>query len=97
MNDEIQISILTTYGQEIEPYITDLSVMIQGIIQSYVQVLLLQDQMKLSFDELSSFILERFDDLVHGLLRSQTKPILKQSIWDDEAPSAASFKRSFAC
>ncbi|BBP87657.1 hypothetical protein BsIDN1_12750 [Bacillus safensis] len=48
--------------------------------------------MKLSFDELSSFILERFDDLVHGLLRSQTKPILKQSIWDDEAPSAASFQ-----
>ncbi|USD83479.1 TetR/AcrR family transcriptional regulator [Bacillus safensis] len=92
MNDEIQISILTTYGQEIEPYVTDLSVMIQGIIQSYVQVLLLQDQMQLSFDELSSFILERFDDLVHGLLRSQTKPILKQTIWDDEVPSAVSLQ-----
>lgn len=92
MNDEIQISILTTYGQEIEPYITDLSVMIQGIIQSYVQVLLLQDQMQLSCDQLSSFILDRFDDLVHGLLRSHAKPILKQNIWDDEAPNAATLQ-----
>ncbi|MEI4791457.1 TetR/AcrR family transcriptional regulator [Bacillus sp. FJAT-53060] len=92
MNDAIQISILTTYGQKIEPYITDLSVMIQGIIQSYVQVLLLQDQMQLSCDELSSFILDRFDDLVNGILRSNTKPILKQTIWEDEAPNAASLQ-----
>lgn len=90
LSDEIQISILTTYGQEIDPYITDLSVMIQGIIQSYVQVLLLQDQMQLSFDQLSSFILDRIDDLVQGMLRSKTKPILNRTIWEDEAPSAIS-------
>ncbi|MDM5297147.1 TetR/AcrR family transcriptional regulator [Bacillus pumilus] len=90
MNDEIQISLLATYGQDIEPYKTDLSVIIQGIIQSYVQILLLHDQLELSFDELSCFILNRFDDLVQGLLRSHCKPILTPSIWEDEAPSAIS-------
>ncbi|OLP63113.1 hypothetical protein BACPU_35130 [Bacillus pumilus] len=90
MNDEIQISLLATYGQDIEPYKTDLSVIIQGIIQSYVQILLLHDQLELSFDELSCFILNRFDNLVQGLLRSHCKPILTPSIWEDEAPSAIS-------
>ncbi|WP_353856475.1 TetR/AcrR family transcriptional regulator [Bacillus sp. Bos-x628] len=92
LNDEMQISILTTYGQHIEPYITDLSVMMQGMIQSYVQVLLLQDEIHLSFDELSAFILDRFDDLVQGLLHSNPLPILSQNIWEDEAPNASSIQ-----
>ncbi|MGE6631648.1 TetR/AcrR family transcriptional regulator [Bacillus sp. NPDC077027] len=86
LNEQTQISILSTYGSSIEPYVTDLSVMIQGIVHSYAQVLLLQDKADLSFDELASFIIERFDDLVHGLLRSETPPILDKYIWEEQPP-----------
>ncbi|MEG9297623.1 TetR/AcrR family transcriptional regulator [Mangrovibacillus sp. Mu-81] len=63
------------YGEEIEPYFWDLSLIIQGILKSYLEVVML-DKIEMDFKYLSAFILKRLDDLVHGLLKSEDEPVL---------------------
>jgi AcrR family transcriptional regulator len=63
------------YGKEIEPYFWDLSLIIQGILKSYLEVVML-DKIEMDFKYLSIFILKRLDDVVHGLLKSGDKPVL---------------------
>ncbi|WP_175986819.1 TetR/AcrR family transcriptional regulator [Bacillus sp. Marseille-Q1617] len=63
------------YGEEIEPYFWDLSLIIQGILKSYLEVVML-DKIEMDFRYLSEFILKRLDDVVHGLLKSEDKPVL---------------------
>jgi AcrR family transcriptional regulator len=63
------------YGDEIEPYFWDLSLIIQGILKSYLEVVML-DKVELDFHYLSGFILKRVDDLVYGLLGSGEEPVL---------------------
>jgi AcrR family transcriptional regulator len=63
------------YGKEIEPYFWDLSLFIQGILKSYLEVVML-DKIEMDFKYLSEFILKRMDDLVHGLLKSRDEPVL---------------------
>ncbi|OIU70348.1 TetR/AcrR family transcriptional regulator [Rossellomorea aquimaris] len=63
------------YGNEIEPYFWDLSLIIQGILKSYLEVVIL-DKIEMDFRYLSEFILKRVDDLVHGLLGSGEEPVL---------------------
>jgi hypothetical protein len=63
------------YGKEIEPYFWDLSLIIQGILKSYLEVVML-DKIEIDFKYLSNFILKRLDDVVHGLLKSGDKPVL---------------------
>lgn len=63
------------YGEEIEPYFWDLSLIIQGILKSYLEVVML-DKIEMDFKYLSVFILKRLDDLVHGLLKSGDEPVL---------------------
>ncbi|MCA1056018.1 TetR/AcrR family transcriptional regulator [Rossellomorea aquimaris] len=63
------------YGKEIEPYFWDLSLIIQGILKSYLEVVML-DKVEMDFHYLSQFILKRLDDVVHGLLKSGDEPVL---------------------
>ncbi|MGR3762686.1 TetR/AcrR family transcriptional regulator [Rossellomorea sp. NS-SX7] len=63
------------YGKEIEPYFWDLSLIIQGILKSYLEVIML-DKIEMDFNYLSDFILRRVDDVVHGLMKSGEKPVL---------------------
>jgi AcrR family transcriptional regulator len=63
------------YGEKIEPFFWDLSLIIQGILKSYLEVVML-DKIEMDFKYLSEFILKRLDDLVHGLLKSEDEPVL---------------------
>jgi AcrR family transcriptional regulator len=63
------------YGEKIEPFFWDLSLIIQGILKSYLEVVML-DKIEMDFKYLSEFILKRLDDLVHGLLESEDEPVL---------------------
>ncbi len=63
------------YGEKIEPFFWDLSLMIQGFVHSYLELVML-DQIEIDFHYLSKFILKRTDDLVEGLIKSEEKPVL---------------------
>ncbi|WP_064094283.1 TetR/AcrR family transcriptional regulator [Rossellomorea aquimaris] len=70
------------YGNKIEPYFWDITLMIQGFFQSYLELVML-DNMELDFDYLSTFILKRTDDVVEGLLKSGEQPVLSFEKMDD--------------
>jgi AcrR family transcriptional regulator len=64
-----QKALLSIYGESIQPYIWDLSVMQQGMIHAYFEVIIF-DHTEMDLDYLSEFILKRTDNLVEGLLDS---------------------------
>ena len=59
-------SLLAIYGKEIEPYIWDLTLMLQGFFHSYFELLMLDD-IEVDFTRLAEFMLRRMDDIVSGL------------------------------
>lgn len=68
-------TLVETYGSEIQPYIADCIVMVKGFIHGYIEIILLHRK-QLNFVELSTFIIERLDDLVAGILTTQPNPFL---------------------
>lgn len=68
-------TLVETYGAEIQPYIADCIVMVKGFTHGYIEIILLHRK-QLNFVELSTFIIERLDDLVAGLLSKQPNPFL---------------------
>ncbi|MGM7721356.1 TetR/AcrR family transcriptional regulator [uncultured Metabacillus sp.] len=68
-------SLIKIYGSPINPFIYDLNIILQGIVHSYLKLIIFD---KASFDlhRLSHFILKRMDDLAAGFIRSNEEPIL---------------------
>ncbi|KKI89190.1 hypothetical protein WQ54_26840 [Bacillus sp. SA1-12] len=68
-------SLSKIYGEPINPYIYDLNMILQGIVHSYLKLIIFD---KASFDlqRLSNFILKRMDDMAAGFIRSNEEPIL---------------------
>ena len=62
--------IKSIYGAKTEPYLWDLSLMIDGLFYSYIKVLLF-DISKVDIHELVRFILRRMDHIVEGILSEQ--------------------------
>ncbi|MDE3840116.1 TetR family transcriptional regulator [Bacillus methanolicus] len=79
-------SMTAIYGKNIVPYLGDLSIILQGIFQSYLQLILFQNN-PIDFYKLAGFILRRADDLANGLMKSEEEPIvppqlLNQALFD---------------
>lgn len=68
-------SLMKMYGTSIELFIHDLNMILQGIVQSYLKLIIFD---KVSFDlqKLAIFILNRIDDLVTGFSQSSEQPML---------------------
>ncbi|WLD93287.1 TetR/AcrR family transcriptional regulator [Alkalihalobacillus sp. AL-G] len=62
------------YGSEIEEYLWDLSLILQGIFHSYFELIIF-DRAQFNLGQLAGFILNRADDLVTGLKQSKEQPI----------------------
>lgn len=77
----VKKSLLAIYGTSIETYIWDLSMILQGMIHSYLKFIILE-KAELNLDDLASFLLKRMDDVVAGLKVSNEKPILSNEIED---------------
>ncbi len=75
----VKKSLLAIYGASIETYIWDLSMILQGMIHSYLKFIILE-KAEFNIDELASFLLKRMDDVVAGLKVSNEKPILSKEI-----------------
>ncbi|WP_100330622.1 TetR/AcrR family transcriptional regulator [Bacillus xiapuensis] len=67
--------LLACYGRKSLPFIWDLSLILEGILHSYIQVIL-ADQECFSFDEVAQFIMRRMDSMAAGCLDDQ--PLLSK-------------------
>lgn len=71
----LQTSFLKIYGSDITPFSVDLSFMFQGISHSFLKVLVLDD-IKLDFEQLSHYLVDRLDDLVQGLMKKNKDALI---------------------
>ncbi|MBL3648676.1 TetR/AcrR family transcriptional regulator [Bacillus sp. RHFS10] len=74
-------ALLASYGEGIERYVADLSIMARGIVHSYMNVMIFNGELSIDAEEISAFIIERLDDLVQGLSRSTLNPIVPKDIF----------------
>ncbi|MGM0847208.1 MAG: TetR/AcrR family transcriptional regulator [Bacillota bacterium] len=74
-------SLSDIYGKDIEPYIWDLTLILQGLFHSYFELLML-DNIEVDFTKLAEFMLNRTDDIVEGLIGSSEKPIISPELMD---------------
>ncbi|WP_404450941.1 TetR/AcrR family transcriptional regulator [Virgibacillus necropolis] len=68
---------ISIYGQDIKPYVMDMSNIFEGIKSRYMQVLIHGD-IDIQIPELASFIVERLDDIVVNLLSKEIQPVLTE-------------------
>ncbi|WP_226036326.1 TetR/AcrR family transcriptional regulator [Aquibacillus saliphilus] len=68
-----KMNLLQIYGDDVEPYIVDASIQLDGVLQSYCKSIVLHD-LKINSGGLAAFIVKRLDDLVQGMLNSGDTP-----------------------
>lgn len=78
-------SILAIYGDTAKPFVFDAAVIIQAIVDRFTYI----DRKKLTSAELTVFFLDRLDDLVHGMIAKQQKPMLKKGITEKDSNSCS--------
>jgi len=61
--------LLKVYGEQLEPYASDASVLLQSFVQSYVSLAFLENQV-FDLNKLASFIMARTDAMVRDLMES---------------------------
>jgi AcrR family transcriptional regulator len=74
-NDLYNHAILSIYSSEIEKYVWDINLMIQGIFRSFMETII-KGKLNLDFYDLSVYVVKRMDDLVAGLMKANEPPIL---------------------
>jgi TetR/AcrR family transcriptional regulator, cholesterol catabolism regulator len=73
---EVQESLLLDlYGEDIKEHMTDLVVILGGIIKGYIEIIVFNKD-SLNYVELANYIVERIDSIVHGL----SKPFLTKAL-----------------
>jgi AcrR family transcriptional regulator len=69
--------LLSMYGDKIQPYLYDVTIMMEGMIRSYIRVFLL-DNTNYDLKAVVEYVLNRVDDLVSGLVESGEQPIFSE-------------------
>ena len=67
------------YGRNMIEYIAEGSVLLDGLLTSYIKVMLCDD-VKLDFKKLSNFIVRRIDNLMAGLSINNEKPLITRDM-----------------
>ncbi|MBM7606189.1 AcrR family transcriptional regulator [Metabacillus crassostreae] len=68
-------SLTRLYGTSISAYMYDLNIILQGIIQSYLKLIIFE-QSSIDVRKLSIYIMNRMDDLASGYKVSKEEPII---------------------
>lgn len=79
-----ELDLLEVYGEESKPYLKDLRILQEGILAQIIGDMLLHGLI-LDLDKTASYILERMDDMVEGLLKRKAEPLVT-----DATPVSAS-------
>jgi AcrR family transcriptional regulator len=90
-----QKGLLSLYGERITPFLYDLMTILQGMFQSYLDLIIF-NKATIDLHYLPTFILRRMDDMVKGLENSTEKPVLveyseKEPICSNENVSKDTF------
>ncbi|MCP3738322.1 TetR/AcrR family transcriptional regulator [Rossellomorea sp. BNER] len=68
-------SIMSIYGEKVKPYLYDVSLMLQGFFHSFLELIML-DKIKVDIPYLTEYMLNRADDIVAGLLKSNEPSVV---------------------
>ncbi len=71
--------LIQAYGEEIEPYIWDLTITLQGLMKEYITILTDENDHP-DIKAISIFLVDRLDSLVHGFLARKTQPLLNEDL-----------------
>ncbi|GGC85734.1 TetR family transcriptional regulator [Thalassobacillus devorans] len=63
------------FGEAVEPYIVDSSILMEGILDGYAKWLVI-DELDVEPQRLASFIQERIVDAVEGILKKEEEPLI---------------------
>lgn len=79
----IQKSIKGIYGDIADPYIVDISIQLDGILQGYFKSIVLHN-LQLDTGSLAHFVVDRLDDMIKGMVKSKATPqiTLKELSYD---------------
>lgn len=76
MHQFFQQGLLNVYGDHLQPFCWDLSLMLEGMLHSYLRILLFNNEM-IRIDVVMEFMIRRMDDIVLGL--ENDKPLVNDS------------------
>ncbi|RFU60432.1 TetR/AcrR family transcriptional regulator [Peribacillus glennii] len=79
-------SLSAVYGAQIEPYVWDLTMLVQGMMHPYLELLIF-DKIEMDLFDLGKYILQQTDQLAEGFINSESSPLLTEDIvMDMELP-----------
>lgn len=74
-----QSILLAIYGDDLKPYDVDAVIMLEGLTQTYFQMILLND-VDVSEKKLAHYIIQRLDDLVSAMIHQQDTPLMTETM-----------------
>lgn len=74
--------VVLIYGKDIEVHAIDLAILIEGMLTSNLRFFLFQ-QVPLSPQRISEFIMQKLDHLVEGLKKDHTRPLITVEEWKE--------------
>ncbi|OXM87256.1 TetR family transcriptional regulator [Paenibacillus rigui] len=87
-----QTKIIDLYGPAVEPHGIDLATMLNGMLKEYFFCYICFNH-PIDIEKLSVYLIERLDDLVHGLLGKHQEPILSSKYIFQETEASAGESR----
>jgi AcrR family transcriptional regulator len=76
-------NLLQIYGPDIEPYLGDVITICEGVKQSFIRAFMFTEE-PIDFKNFSVYLMERFDDIIQGLLKTNMEPILDKEMIDQK-------------
>jgi AcrR family transcriptional regulator len=73
-----ELDLLDVYGERSKPYLKDLRILLEGMLYQFIGDMLLYGLL-LDLDRTAAYIMERMDDMVAGLLRRKTEPLVTEN------------------
>lgn len=74
----MKASLLQLYGDKIEPYIIDGSILLEGLLHGYTKAIVFHN-IQIDTAALSEFIVDRLDDMIQNMLHNHVEPQVKWS------------------
>lgn len=72
----LEKNIKNIYGDRVNSFMVDAIAMLEGLIQSYIKWLIM-DNVLVDQKRIGSFLVNRFDDLIEGMIAHQEKPLIR--------------------